>query len=39
MRRAARSWVLPFGIGAGYGILAGVVGAAQRVLTQHDLAE
>jgi hypothetical protein len=39
MRRAARSWVMPIGFGAGYGILAGVVGAAQWVLTQHDLAD
>jgi hypothetical protein len=39
MRRAARSWVMPIGIGAGCGILAGVVGAAQWALTQRDLAD
>ena len=39
MQRVARGWGVPFGIGVGYGLVASLVGVAQWVLTQRDLAE
>jgi hypothetical protein len=39
MRGVAGAWMMPVGIGAGFGLLAGLIGAAQWALTQHDLAE
>jgi ABC-type glycerol-3-phosphate transport system permease component len=39
MQRAAGVWWVPFGIGLGYGLAAGLVGVAQWVLTQRDLVE
>jgi hypothetical protein len=39
MQRVARMWRTPFGIGLGYGLVAGLVGVARWVLTLRDLAE
>jgi cytochrome bd-type quinol oxidase subunit 2 len=39
MQRAARVWGIPFGIGVGYGLVGGLVGVTQWVLTLRDLAE
>ncbi len=39
MQRAAGVWWVPFGIGVGYGLVGGLVGVVQWVLTQRDLAE